>query len=107
MLGPHSQLSIRAAALRLFAAMAFVAFAGCAATPPQQVAAGEEAQDESDADAPAGEAQALAPEAVDRTALPKQELTENLLYEFLPSEIAGQRANASPTPPVYGCLQTL
>jgi len=31
---------------------------------------GEEAQDESDADAPAGEAQALAPEQVDRTALP-------------------------------------
>src|SRR6266581_3782181 len=86
MLGPHSQLPIRAAALRLFAAMAFVAFAGCAATPPQQAAAGEEAQEESDADAPAGDAQALAPEAVDRTALPNQELTENLLYEFLLAE---------------------
>ena len=101
MLGPHSQLSIRAAALRLFAAMAFVAFAGCAATPPQQVAAGEEAQDESDADAPAGEAQALAPEAVDRTALPNQELTENLLYEFLLAEIAGQRGNAALSAQAY------
>src|SRR5205809_2430437 len=101
MLGPHSQLSIRAAALRLLAAMAFVAFAGCAASPPRQVAAGEEAQDESDADAPAGEAQALAPEAVDRAALPNQELTENLLYEFLLAEIAGQRGNAALSAQAY------
>src|SRR6266571_1506466 len=101
MLGPHSQLPIRAAALRLFAAMAFVAFAGCAATPPQQAAAGEEAQEESDADAPAGDAQALAPEAVDRTALPNQELTENLLYEFLLAEVAGQRGNAALSAQAY------
>src|SRR5436309_1815023 len=101
MLGPHSQLHIRAAALRLLAAMAFVVFAGCAATPPQQAAAGEEAQDESDADAPAGEVQALAPEAVDRTALPNQELTENLLYEFLLAEIAGQRGNAALSAQAY------
>src|SRR5438445_3242596 len=98
MLGPHSQLHSRAAALRLFAAMAFVVFAGCVATPPQQAAAGEEAQDESDADAPAGEAQALAPEPVDRSALPNQELTENLLYEFLLAEIAGQHGNAALSP---------
>ena len=101
MLGPHSQLHSRAAALRLLAAMAFVVFAGCAATPPQQAAAGEEAQDESDADAPAGEAQALAPEAVDRTALPNQELTENLLYEFLLAEIAGQRGNTALSAQAY------
>src|SRR5437764_14491567 len=64
MLGPHSQLPIRAAALRLLAAMAIVVvvFAGCAATAPRQAAVGEEAQDESDADASAGEAQALANE---------------------------------------------
>src|SRR6266705_3014286 len=90
MLGPHSQLPIRAAALRLFAA-----------TPPQQAAAGEEAQEESDADAPAGDAQALAPEAVDRTALPNQELTENLLYEFLLAEVAGQRGNAALSAQAY------
>src|SRR5437879_11953943 len=101
MLGPHSQLPIRVAGLRLFAALAFVAFAGCAATPPQQAAAGEEAQDESDADAPAGEAQALAPEAVDRTALPNQELTENLLYEFPLAAIAGQRGNTAPSAQAY------
>src|SRR5437899_1574062 len=101
MLGPHSQLHSRAAALRLLAAMAFVVFAGCAATPPQQAAAGEEAQDESDADAPAGEAQALAPEAVDRTALPNQELDKDLLYEFLLAEIAGQRGNVGLSAQAY------
>src|SRR5436190_16458979 len=101
MLGPHSQLSIRAAALRLFAATAFVVFAGCVATPPQQAAAGEEAQDESDADSPAGEAQALAPEPVDRASLPNQELTDNLLYEFLLAEIAGQRGNAALSAQAY------
>src|SRR5438046_4077788 len=103
MLGPHSQLPIRAAALRLLAAMAIVVvvFAGCAATAPRQAAVGEEAQDESEAGPPAGEAQALAPEAVDRTALPNQELTENLLYEFLLAEIAGQRGNAALSAQAY------
>src|SRR2546430_425967 len=103
MLGPHSQLPIRAAALRLFAAMAIVVvvFAGCAATAPRQAGVGEEAQDESDADASAGEAQALAPEPADRTALPNQELTENLLYEFLLAEIAGQRGNAALSAQAY------
>src|SRR3989475_3497732 len=101
MLGPHSQLSIRAAALRLSAAMAFVVFAGCAATPPQPAAAGEDPQDESDADAPPGEARAAAPEPEDRSALPKQELTENLLYEFLLAEIAGQRGNTALSAQAY------
>jgi len=101
MLGPNSQLHIRAAPLRLFAAMAFVVFAGCAATPPQQAAAGEEAQDESDADSPAGEAQALAPEPVDRASLPNQELTDNLLYEFLLAEVAGQRGNTTLSAQAY------
>jgi tetratricopeptide (TPR) repeat protein len=99
MLGPHSLLPIRVAALRLFAAMAFAVFAGCAATPP--AAAVEEPQDESDADAPASEAQALAPEPVDRSALPNQELTENLLYEFLLAEIAIQRGNAALSAQAY------
>ena len=97
--GPHSLLPIRVAALRLFAAMAFAVFAGCAATPP--AAAVEEVQDESDADAPASEAQALAPEAVDRSALPNQELTETLLYEFLLAEIAIQRGNATLSAQAY------
>src|SRR5439155_24775044 len=59
------------------------------------------AQEESDADAPAAEAQALAPEAVDRTALPNQELTENLLYEFLLAEVAGQRGNVALSAQAY------
>src|SRR5260221_6116534 len=101
MLGPHSQLPIRAAALRLFAAVAFVALAGCTATPPKPCAAQDEAQDESDPGRPAGEAQAPAPETVDRSALPNQELTENLLYEFLLAEIAGQRGNASLSAQAY------
>src|SRR5258708_25662809 len=99
MLGPHSQLPIRAVALRLFAAVAFVALAGCAATPPQPSAAPDEAQDESDADAPAGEAQAPAPETVDRSALPNQELTESLLCELLPPDTAGLPGTASRSAP--------
>jgi len=99
MLGPHSLLPIRVAALRLLGAMAFAVFAGCAATPP--AAAVEELQDESDADAPASEAQPLAPEPVDRSALPNQELTETLLYEFLLAEIAIQRGNAALSAQAY------
>src|SRR5882672_2653905 len=99
MLGPHSLLPIRVAALRLFAAMAFAVFAGCAATPP--AAAVEEPQDESDADAPASEALAPEPEPVDRSALPNQELTENLLYEILLAEIAAQRGNAALSAQAY------
>jgi len=87
--------------LRLVAAMAFVVFAGCAAPPPQPPAAGEELQDESDTDAPAGEAQTAAPEPEDRAVLPKQELTENLLYEFLLAEIAGQRGSATLSAQAY------
>jgi tetratricopeptide (TPR) repeat protein len=79
--------------------MAFAVFAGCAATPP--AAAVEELQDESDADAPASEAQPLAPEPVDRSALPNQELTETLLYEFLLAEIAIQRGNAALSAQAY------
>jgi len=79
--------------------MAFAVFAGCAATPP--AAAAEELQDESDADAPASEAQPLAPEPVDRSALPNQELTETLLYEFLLAEIAIQRGNAALSAQAY------
>jgi len=85
--------------LRLVAAMAFVVFAGCVATPSQPSAAGEE--DESDADAPAGDAQPFAPEPVDRSALPNQELTEGLLYEFLLAEIAGQRGNLALSAQAY------
>jgi tetratricopeptide (TPR) repeat protein len=100
MLSPHSLLPVRVGALRLFAAMAFVVFAGCA-TPPPPALTGDELQDESDADAPAGEAQAAAPEPEDRSALPNQELTENLLYEFLLAEIAGQRGNAALSAQAY------
>src|SRR5712692_11677493 len=97
MLNP--QMPLRVGALRLFAAMMFV-FAGCALAPPQP-AAGEEQQDESDAEAPIGEAPALAPEPIDRSTLPKQELTENLLYEFLLAEIAGQRGNVALSAQAY------
>jgi len=101
MLSPHSLLPIRVGVLRLFAAMAFVVFAGCAATPPQPATTGEDPQDESDAGAPAGEAQAAALEPEDRSALPDQELTENLLYEFLLAEIAGQRGNTALSAQAY------
>jgi tetratricopeptide (TPR) repeat protein len=87
--------------LRLLAATAFVVFAGCALTPPQPAADGDEPQDEFEADAPAGDARAVAPDPVDRSALPNQELTENLLYEFLLAEIAGQRGNVALSAQAY------
>src|SRR5258708_338181 len=98
MLNP--QMPLRVGALRLLAAMVFVLVAGCALAPPQP-AAGDEQQDESDAEAPIGEAPALAPEPVDRSTLPKQELTETLLYEFLLAEIAGQRGNVALSAQAY------
>src|SRR5712671_5879033 len=100
MLNPRNLLPLRVGALRLFAAMALVLFAGCALAPPQP-AAGDEQQDESDAEAPIGEAPALVPEPVDRSALPNQELTETLLYEFLLAEIAIQRGNAALSAQAY------
>src|SRR5712664_58362 len=100
MFSPQSLLPIRAGTLRLLAALVFVLFAGCALAPPQP-AAGDEQQDESDADAPIGEAPALAPESIDRSTLPKQELTENLLYEFLLAEIAGQRGDVALSAQAY------
>src|SRR5882762_5684352 len=100
MLNPPNLLPLRVGALRLFAAIVFVLFAGCAVAPPQP-AAGEEQQDESDAEAAIGEAPALAPEPIDRSTLPKQELTENLLYEFLLAEIAGQRGNSALSAQAY------
>ncbi|HEY6241221.1 MAG TPA: tetratricopeptide repeat protein [Burkholderiales bacterium] len=100
MSNPQSLFPVRVAALRLFTAMLFVLFAGCAATPPQPAAGGEETQDESDANAPAEDLQ-VAAEPVDRSALPNQELTENLLYEFLLAEIAGQRGNVALSAQAY------
>ncbi|HKW38762.1 MAG TPA: tetratricopeptide repeat protein [Burkholderiales bacterium] len=83
-----------AGASRLFAALAFLALAGCAANPPQQGGAEEQAQEESGQDQAPGEAQA-APEREDRESYPNQELTENLLYEYLLAEIAVQRGNVA------------
>ncbi len=88
---PTGFLLVPLGALRMLAAIALIA--GCAANPPQPPAAGEEAQDESDADAPAAEALAGAAEPEDRSAFPKQELDKDILYEFLLAEIAGQRGN--------------
>src|ERR1044072_3638904 len=99
--GPHSQLSIRAAALRLFAAMAIVVFAGCAATAPDQAAGGEEAQDESDGDARTSEARARPPGPANPAALPNEELTETPLSAFVLAGVAGQRGNAALSAQAY------
>ena len=90
-------LPIPARALRLLAVMAFAVFAGCAAIPPQPAKVGEEAPDAGDAEG----LQGAAPDSVDRSLLPKQELTESLLYEFLIAEIAGQRGNAALSAQAY------
>jgi len=82
-------------ASRFLAALALLVFAGCAANPPQHTQADEGAQEESDSDQDAGDAQGSAPEAEDRSAYPNQDLTENLLYEYLLAEIAVQRGNVA------------
>ncbi|HET7200419.1 MAG TPA: tetratricopeptide repeat protein [Burkholderiales bacterium] len=86
---------------RLFAAMAFAVLAGCAVNPPQPATAHEEAQDESDADVPQGDGQAGQAEPENRSAYPKEELTEETLYEFLLAEIAGQRGNVALSAQAY------
>src|SRR5947209_5949113 len=96
---PTGFLLVPLGALRMLAAIALIA--GCAANPPQPPAAGEEAQDESDADAPAAEALAGAAEPEDRSAFPKQELDKDILYEFLLAEIAGQRGNTALSAQAY------
>src|SRR5690349_4064321 len=82
------------AASRLLAALAFALLAGCATTPQQPAAPAEQAQEESD-DANPGDTQAGAQEPEDRSAYPKQELTDRLLYEILLAEIAVQRGNVA------------
>jgi tetratricopeptide (TPR) repeat protein len=88
-------------ASRFAAALAFALVAGCAANPPQPGSPGEEAQEESDSDLNQGDASATAPEAENRSAYPNQELTENLLYEYLLAEIAGQRGNVTLSAQAY------
>ena len=80
-------------ALRRLAAvlLAAAALAGCAGSPPQLADRGS--QGESDSDELTGDAQGAAPEPEIRSPLPKQELTEELLYDSLFAEIAGQRGN--------------
>ena len=79
---------------RLLAAAAVALLAACAANPPQPSASAEDVQEESDDQAPP-DVQAAAPEAEDRSSYPNQDLTENLLYEYLLAEIAGQRGNVA------------
>ena len=88
-------------ALRLVAAAAFVLVAGCAANPPQTGSPGGEAQEESDSDLSSGDTPALAPEPENRSTYPDQELTENLLYEYLLAEIAVQRGNVALSAQAY------
>jgi len=90
-------LPTRARAVRLLAVMAFAVLSGCAANPPQPADAGEEVPDAGDAEG----LQGATAESVDRALLPKQELTGNLLYEFLIAEIASQRGNAALSAQAY------
>jgi len=85
---------------RLLAAMALAVLAACSTNPPQTGAAAEEAQEEGD-DPVSGDVQAAGPETEDRAAYPNQELTENLLYEYLLAEIAGQRGNVALSAQAY------
>src|SRR5882672_226449 len=79
---------------RLLAAMALAVLAACSTNPPQTGAAADEAQEEGD-DPVSGDVQAAGPETENRSTYPNQDLTENLLYEYLLAEIAGQRGNVA------------
>jgi tetratricopeptide (TPR) repeat protein len=94
---PKPQLVLNVS--RLFAA-AVLALAGCSTNPPQASAPAEDVQEESDDQTPA-DVQATAPEPEDRSTYPKQDLTENLLYEYLLAEIAGQRGNVALSAQAY------
>jgi tetratricopeptide (TPR) repeat protein len=86
---------------RLLAAMALAVLAACSTNPPQTAgAAAEEAQEEGD-DPVAGDVQGAGPETENRGTYPNQELTENLLYEYLLAEIAGQRGNVALSAQAY------
>jgi tetratricopeptide (TPR) repeat protein len=85
---------------RLLAAVSFMVLAGCATNPPQPAQAQEETQDESDSDNGSGDAVA-APEPENRATYPNEELTENLLYEYLLAEIAVQRGNVALSAQAY------
>jgi tetratricopeptide (TPR) repeat protein len=87
---------VRAAALALA-----LTLGGCAGQPQQ----GTPADDDGDDDAPA----AVAPSAQHGTPapspdLPKQELTGEMVYEFLLAEIAGQRGNVMLSAQAYSDL---
>jgi tetratricopeptide (TPR) repeat protein len=92
--------SLRSGMSRLLAAAAFALLAGCALNPQQPGAPVEEEQ-ESDSDQSPGDAQAIANEPEDRSAYPNQELTENLLYEYLLAEVAAQRGNVALSAQAY------
>ena len=85
---------------RLLAAMALAVLAACSTNPPQTGAAIEEAQEEAD-DPASGDVQGAGPETENRGTYPNQELTENLLYEYLLAEIAGQRGNVALSAQAY------
>jgi tetratricopeptide (TPR) repeat protein len=98
---PPIAVSAFSGALRLLAAVALAVLAGCAAAPSQPGDTEQEAREESDADVSSGDALAGALEPEDRSAYPKQELTENLLYEMLLAEIAVQRGNIALSAQAY------
>jgi tetratricopeptide (TPR) repeat protein len=88
-------------ALRLVAMGALVLPAACAVDALQKGGSDGEAQSESATDASAVRLQTAAEESEDRSALPKQELTEKLLYEYLLAEIAGQRGSVNLSAETY------
>jgi tetratricopeptide (TPR) repeat protein len=94
-------LPARSGASRFVAAAAFALLAGCALNPQQPGGAAEEEQQESGSDQGLGDIQAGTAESEDRSAYPNQELTENLLYEYLLAEIAVQRGNVALSAQAY------
>ena len=92
MMGAANRLATLTRAVSLPALLGLVLVAGCVVSLEHTTNAGEEAPDAADAEAA---------ESVDRSVLPKQDLTESVLYEFLLAEIAGQRGNTALSAQAY------
>jgi Flp pilus assembly protein TadD len=75
------------------ALLAFAMLAGCGTIPKDSAVSEDQDRGESESDEAGGEPRAAAQDSEIRSPLPKQELTENLLYEYLLAEIAGQRGS--------------
>jgi tetratricopeptide (TPR) repeat protein len=87
---------------RLSALVVAVALTACSAQPQKSAAAPEDPDDDAPAAVPT--AQGQGGDAAASSDLPKQDLTGEMVYEFLLAEIAGQRGNVTLSAQAYADL---